>query len=302
MKGAIIIPTFYKNRESMGQVIKHKVMHNELCKKYNFSYLYTDTPNLDKYDIAIIRNVPYHNRPAIPPGLLDTKCKLIGEFGDLQCWDNEECIENKEILFNRYDILMGAFYDRFMEWYPQHINKYIHFPQYFGPYKKYASLPINPNPKMRCVMAGSYGPRGYPIRNYIFEKSITFANNGYIDVSGAGKIPFKEYPEYINSYFCALATGGAFNSAIAKYFEIPAAGTLMLAVEIPELAICGLKPYIHYVPITKEDVFDKVKEVLKNPHDYTGIRDEGTNFVRQNHSDINRVDIFKNVFDRLLSR
>ena len=85
MKGIVIAPKFYENN-----AWKSKDMYDKLCEKYNFSYMCTDTPNLSGYDVAIIQSVPYHNRPGIPPGLLNTKCKLIGEFGDLQCWDSRE--------------------------------------------------------------------------------------------------------------------------------------------------------------------------------------------------------------------
>ncbi len=299
MKGVIIIPTFYKTYKRMrkGSAIKRNAMYDKLCKKYNFSVLYTDSPQLDNYDVAIISSVPYHNRPNIPPGLLNTnKCKLIGEFGDLQCWENEECLKNKKKLFSRYDILIGSYYYLFRKWYPQYLHKYIYWPNYFGPYERYTTLTVNPNSKMRCLLIG-VRYKAYLRRNYVIEKAKTLPDNALIDIVNG--IPFDEYPKYINSYFCALALPGKLNVPVAKYFEIPAAGSLLLATEVKELAVCGFKPNVHYIPVTKDNVFDKIKEVLSHPNDYIEIRNRGSKFVRENHSNLNRFGVFEEIFNRL---
>ncbi len=73
----------------------------------------------------------------------------------------------------------------------------------------------------------------------------------------------------------------------------------MLATEIKELEMCGLKPNVHYVPVTMKNVFEKVKEVLANSDDYIEIRNRGTKFVRENHSDVNKIDSFQEIFDKL---
>ncbi len=292
MKGVVVLPTAYK-----GRTYRAENMYIKFCKKYNFSMIYSDAPNLDGYDVPITLCVPYHNRPGIPPGLLDAKCKLISHFGDLQCWGSKKCAKNKKILFDKYDLLIGTYYEKFREWYPQHIHKYVHWPQYFGPYERYKDISINPNPKMRCLMIGSHGGPAYPRRKHVVNTSKTLPDNGKIDVVRG--VPFPKYPKYVNRYFCALALSNRFNFPETKYFEIPAAGVLMLATEIKELGLCGLKPNVHYIPVTIKNVFEKVKEVLDNPDDYIEIRNRGTKFVRENHSDVNKIDSFQEIFDKL---
>lgn len=293
MKGVIVLPTAYK-----GSALKAKTMYAKFCKKYNFSLIHSDTPELDSYDVAIIMCIPYHSRPGIPPGLLNAKCKLIGHFGDLQCYDSKECAENKKIMFDRYDLLIGTYYEKFKEWHPEHVYKYIHWPQYFAPYERYMSLPINPNPRMKCIMIGSYGGPAYPCRKYV-ARSGKKMHSGLIEVKGPWKVPFDKYPKYISNWFCGLALANKFNFPETKHFEIPAAGLLMLAREIEELEICGFKPNVHYVPVTKKNVFDQVRDVLAHPKDYMDIKNRATKFVRKNHSDVNRVDDFEKIFDRL---
>ena len=223
MKGIIILPTAYK-----GTALRAKGMYAKFCEKYNFSLVHSDAPNLDGYDVAITMCVPYHNRPELPSGLLDAKCKLISHFGDLQCWGNEKCAKNKELLFDRYDLLIGTYYEKFREWYPQYIDKYVHWPQYFGPYELYENLLMNPNPKMRCLMIGSYGYPAYPRRQYVVKDARSLPDNGRIDIV-RNVIPFPSYPAYLNTYFCSLVLSGVYDFPEAKYFEVPAAGVLMLA-------------------------------------------------------------------------
>lgn len=300
LKGAIIVPTFYKKRHESGiKSQRSKFLFERIDQRYKFPTVYTDAPNLKGLDVAVIYAVPYHNRPGIPSGLLDTKVKLIGYFEDLQCWDSKECQKNKEILFERFEILMGTYYEAIRKWYPQHVHKYVHFPNFFFPHKRYMNLQINPGARMRCLLAATIS-RYYPFREYIRG-----CRSKLVDIT---KVPFDRYPHLLNSYFCAIATSGSLKSEVhgncgdapsAKYFEIPAAGTLMLAEEILELSVMGLKPYTHYVPITKENVFKQVKKCLTSPEKFVSIRNDGMNFVRSHHSIENRVLQFGEILGEL---
>ncbi len=304
MKGAIIVPKFYAKRHERGlRSQRSKFLFDRLSQQYKFPIVYTDAPDLSGLDVAVIYAVPYHNRPEIPPGLLDTKVKLIGYFEDLQCWSNKKCQRNKEILFNRFDILMGTYYEAVRKWYPQHVHKYVHFPNFFFPHERYASLCINPKPVMKCLMLGTINAY-YPFREYIVKK--VKSRSDLLDIPK--KVPFSKYAGFLNMYFCAIATSGSLESEVhgicedappAKCFEIPAAGVLMLAEEISELEVMGLEPYTHYVPITKKNVFEQIKKCLTSPEKFAKIRDKGTDFVRSHHSVKNRVLQFGEILERV---
>jgi len=303
MKGAIIIPTFYKRRHEKGvQSQRGKFLFSRMVKQYKFPIVYTDAPNLDGLDVAIIYAVPYHNRPGIPPGLLDSKVKLIGYFEDLHCWASEECQKNKDILFDRFDVIIGAGIEAFKKGYPQYVSKYIHFPYFFFPYEKYAKLQILPNPIMKCLMLGSIN-RYYPLREHIKNHKTS-----QLEIM-LPRVPFKKYPELLNKYYCAIATGGSYrddirlqgveDAPVSKYFEIPAAGVLMLAEELSELGVMGLEAGVHYVPITKANVFSQIRNVLSDPEGYMEMRVKAMAIVRKRHSDLNRVEQFQEILGRL---
>jgi len=293
MIGKIVVPTFYRKRhkDKSGLSARSNILLHGLSKQYNMPILYTDTPKFDDVDFVLVYAVPYHNRPNLPPGLLDTDphVKLIGYFEDLECWDNKECIKNKLLAFERFDVLVGSFPETFSKWYPQFLHKYIHYPNHFAPFERFAALKTNSEPIMKCLLSGSSN-KYYPFRQYIINKIPTD-----IFQYRKKKILFADYPKFLNNYFCAIATGASSSVVVAKYLEIPAAGTLLLAEEINDVILLGLKANVHYVPITRETVVEKIREVLRNPERYIEMRDRATKLVRENHSEINRFEEFKNI-------
>jgi len=293
MVGKIVVPTFYKEKheDKSGMGGRSNILLHGLSKQYNMPLYYTDTPTFEDVDFGLVYAVPYHNRPTLPPGLLDTdsRVKLIGHFEDLECWGNEECIKNKLLVFKRFDVLIGSFPETFSKWYPQFLYKYIHYPNHFAPLEKFTALEPASDPIMKCLLLGSVN-KFYPFRQYIINK----VSKDILHYSRPN-IEFAEYPKFLNSYFCAIATGAVSSVVVAKYLEIPAAGTLLLAEEINDLVLLGLKANVHYVPITRETVVEKIRSVLKNPERYIEMRDRATKLVRENCSEINRLEEFKNI-------
>jgi hypothetical protein len=294
MKGKIIVPTFYKARHNnpTGQSGRSKVLLNGISKLYNMPIEYTNKPTFNDVDFALIYAIPYHNRPELPPGLLECnkRVKLISYFEDLQCWDNQECKQNKLKMFDRYDALMGSYNKNFRKWYPQFVDKYIFYPDHFAPFERFNILKPNPKPIMKCLLSGTIAAKYYPFRKWIFNNVA-----GNLLTYRKKNILFADYPKFLNKYFCAIATGSAVSVLVAKYFEIPAAGTLLLAERIKDIELTGLKAGEHYVEINRKNVTEKIQHVLKNPGKYIEMRDKATKLVRQKHSEINRIKQFADV-------
>ena len=248
-------------------------------------------------DIVMLFGVPYHNRPNLIPGLLDLdkNIKLVIYPGDIQCYDNPVCLENKLKVFNRADLIVSGSYEYFAKLYPQFLYKYEFLPLFFSPHNRYVDLSFNATPIMKCLVSGSMNPEVYPLR-------VSIKNSGAIDVEyrPATFALGDDYAKLLNYYFCCIATSSIFNYAVAKYFEIPAAGSLLLANDISDLRRAGFVANKHYVPITKTNVLDKIKCCLKNPFEYENIRKEGMKFVRENHSVNNRVKTIEKMFKKLL--
>lgn len=103
----------------------------------------------------------------------------------------------------------------------------------------------------------------------------------------------RRYAERINTYRVAFTDSSKYKYSVAKYFEIPATGSLLLAdraVSEP-LRRIGLIEGVHYVGVSNEDLEEKIEYVLNHSnHDKLDeIRRNGQALVRQEHTTSDRA-------------
>jgi len=301
MKGEIIIPKFYENL--WGPTFKNTLgvrapLWYALKERYGFNITFVDDVNVSRdTDLVLMFGVPYHNRPNLIPGLLDLNknTKLIMWSGDLQCYGNKECLDNKVKVFNRCDVIISQTNEYFIEMYPQYLDKHEVMFHFFSPVSRYTNFKFNNTPKMRCLLSGSANKDVYVLRDFIIK-----GNSKYVDYHPP-KFLGNEYAKKLHSYFCGVATSSIFNYVLAKHLEITAVGSLLLANETKDLEMAGFIPYKHYVPITKMNVFKKIIECVDNPNNYVDIRHSAMKFVRENHSLDNRVEQFEIILNKLFN-
>jgi hypothetical protein len=261
---------------------------------FGFELRYADEVDVDSdTDIVFMFGVPYHNRINLLPGLidLDKKIKLIMYTGDVQCYGNKKCLENKIKVYDRCDIILSQSYEYFAKIYPQFLFKYEFLPLFFSPHDRYMKFSFNDDPKMRCLLSGAVNSKIYPLRSFVKKQS----NN--IDCKRAIG---DKYAELLNSYFCCVTSCSIFNYVLAKHLEIPSTGSLLLTNETSDLKRAGFISNYHYVPVTKKNVIAKISYCLKKPNKYKHIRKQGMEFVRKNHSVVNRIEQLKRIFDGLM--
>lgn len=101
------------------------------------------------------------------------------------------------------------------------------------------------------------------------------------------------YAEKINTYLAGFADSAIYKYVVAKYFEIPATGTLLLADDAVSgpLKELGFTENKHYLPVSKEDLEDKVQYVLdqNNHEDLDRIRKSGQELVWERHKTSDRA-------------
>ena len=266
--------------------------------QWGFEFRYADEVKVgNDTDLVIMFGVPHHDHPELIPGLLelDKSIKLVMFAADIQCYGDEECLRNKRKVFERCDLIISASYETFVNLYPEFVSKFLFFPKFFAPHERYTRLSLNTQPKMRCLLSGAINAEAYPLRSFIKD-----TKHKLVDCERSTKYFGDSYAEVLNSYYCCVATSGVYNVVVSKYCEIPATGSLMLARETNDLRRIGFVPYKHYVPITKFTVFDVICECVAHPEDYVGIRKEGMEFVRNNHSIVNRITFLERYLEEWL--
>jgi glycosyltransferase involved in cell wall biosynthesis len=259
-------------------------------------------------DVIIARAIPQKSYVNSLMNLanLNKNVKLIGYLHNLH--GNESMKSNMIKMLNRYDIILSPAEETFKNQYSKYLNKFIFFPNFFAPHERYIKFEFNKNPIFKCLLSGALASE-YPLRSFIFDK---------IDRSKVSIIPHPGYKKskkeilndvscytgdkYANelySYFCCLSTSSKFNYVLAKYLEIPAVGSLLIANETNDLKKIGFIAGEHYVSITKENALETIYECLDNPDKYIEIRKNGMGFVRRNHSINNRFEQLKNILNEI---
>ena len=299
MKGHIVIPTFYQTRWTDD----YKHLLAMIATEFKFKIEYSDGPDIAvDTDVVVVFATPHHMRPDNLSQLcqLDRSIKMIGYMKDIQFYDNPNIKDAYLRMFDRYDVILSGYNEMFKEWYSDHVGKMLHFPDFFGPYERY-DLPFNKEAEKTCLVAGTVTKEVYPLRQYILEN----AKNGYVDYlpppyTGHDYIGDK-YAKLLNSYHCAVSTGSIFRVPVAKCFEIPASGCLLICNTFDDLIDIGFEPMVHYVPINFSNATETIMRVVDDPVRYEHIRQEGTEFVRKNHSIRNRFETLKQVINESLN-
>jgi hypothetical protein len=309
MTGVIILPKYLKKfwtpktkpdgSDDFGAVLSNTApFWYAIRDAFGFELRYADEVDVPSgTDLVLMFGVPYHNRPKLIPGLLDLdkKTKLVMYPGDLNCYNNKLCLENKIKVFDRCDLIVSGGYEFFVKTYPQFLPKYKFLPLFFSPHDRYTQLNFNEKPLARCLLSGALNPKVYPLRVFIRN------NSTLVDYRPA-KYVGDAYAKLLHSYFCCVTCSSVFNFAVAKCFEIPATGSLLLVNETEDLKKAGFVAYKHYVPITKKNVVNQIAECVNNQKKYNHIRKEGMTFVRENHSINNRIESVKELFDGLMNK
>ena len=299
MKGLIVVPPFSL---ISAHVDRFPILFNIVKNRLGFEIQTTDNLNIPS-DIDVVISYGKSDKRLFN---LKSRIKLI--VCQVDSHPHPKIDEKAKLkLFNRADVLLIPNDEKFRARYPQYISKYIFFPRFFAPYKRFASFELNKDPKLKCLLSGATSTDVYPIRHLVKVKGDPSKIDDYTDPIGKYKkkqiCPWKyakdDYAKLLNSYFCCVTCSSAYHYVVGKYLEIPATGSLLIADECNDSKKMGFIPYEHYIPITKENVFEKISECLKYPEKYREVREKGMKFVREHHSVNNRYEQLKNILSEI---
>jgi len=304
MKRAVVFPQKYvrfskhKERFHGKMLLLGEIMKEKLSFDVYFVSSAADFP----YDSDVIFFYAEANAIGFMSSIMDKlpkKTRFIGLFVDYDIHRYDSELFHR--ILERCDLVLGSSYAVFKRKYPFFISKYVYFPHFFAPHSEYVDFNFNENPKMKCLLSGQTR-RQYLIRHSVAQevehnprlrKQIDILEHPRKDCKAFFTRQNKGYEGYVkilHEYFCCLTDSGTpqDTQVVAKYFEIPATGSLLLASVAPDLEQIDLVPNVHFVPIRKETVFSQIEDCLLYPENYQKIRQDGMSLVRRNHSINNR--------------
>jgi len=316
MNGLILIPDTYAHiYNSIGRYLNFfELLKNRLGFKILLCQdCKIDSPEIQKADVVIVFKSPEKGRLSLMESMskLPKSKKLIVYFTDLHGGSSDTGnpksnipFRNKMIkMLDRADKILCPYDYFFRKHWSQYEDKYEFFPQFITPLRYFNSLKINDKPIMKCLLTGALYPPYYPLRILIDQQKSqyveTLVHPGYAAREGTEIKVGEDYVKELHKYFCGVATPSILDYIVAKYFEIPATGSLLLAKHSPDLDKIGFIENKHYIKIDKDNFFTILSDVLENPRKYKNVREEGRKFVFENHTDENRFNQLKQIIEEL---
>ncbi len=224
------------------------------------------------------------------------KCFLTD---DLHCW-NLRLKRIKLISFALCETILGTCAYAWHGFYPEfcRTKKVVWIPHSASPD---FMLHYNPCPKNSVFISGAVS-RHYPLRqrmvNLFSQRAYSIAYHrhpGYhcgYDYAANQDIG-RGYARKINSYRAGFTDSLIYNYVVAKYFEIPATGALLLADDAVSgwLRKLGFIEQQHYVSVSKDTLEEKIQYVLdeRNHETLDEIRRKGQALVWERHKTSDRA-------------
>jgi hypothetical protein len=198
------------------------------------------------------------------------------------------------------DGILSPYAPRLAAYYPNHDPSRLSWvPHAAGPD---FVLPIAERPRPMIFVSGNTDRAHYPFRHAMRQLALrrpdlaaVQRHPGYrskYDYESDKRVG-RGYAETIRSYFAAFTDGARYLYIVAKYFEIPAAGALLVAdrATAPQLAALGLEDGVHYISVSPDDVEDVVERMLdrRNFPAMDAIRRRGHDLVHERHTVLERA-------------
>jgi glycosyltransferase involved in cell wall biosynthesis len=186
------------------------------------------------------------------------------------------------------------------------MEKFIWFPHSFGDknvWNKHNN--INNAKKNKCLSPG-YAGLDYEMRRELLKypeiADSIYHEEKYVENIVVNRKPFfgEEYVKKLNGYDCCFTCPSRFNYPLAKFFEIPAAGSLLVAKTCNDIKELGFIENVHYISVDEGNYINKIKEILKSPRNYDSIVKQGQDFVLEKFDIMNRVIQLEKIIGEIL--
>lgn len=230
----------------------------------------------------------------------------VAFFCDDLHWFNEHVHAQKMLAMLASDIILASYAPVFERFFPEvsSAKQVVWVPHAASPE---FMLPMNEHAENMILLSGKINSH-YPLRQQLKTiadqpefRIIEHSHPGYqCNYDHASSVAVGGgYARRINQFRAAFTDASRFNYVVAKYFEIPAAGSLLLgdaAVE-KELADLGFHRWVHFVPVSEQTLEDVIRYVLDDTnHDRLDeIRRSSQKLIRERHTTCHRAKLINEI-------
>ena len=227
------------------------------------------------------------------------RCRKVILADDLHWWD-AGMRRQKSVGYALCDTVISTFGYVWNKLYPEFVRtkKVVWVPHSASPD---FMVPYNSNAENSIFVGGSAG-RYYPMREQIralhargLYSIVCQSHPGYhtgYDYANDSSVG-RGFAMRINRYRAAFTDSSIYNYVVAKYFEIPATGALLVADDSVSgpLRQLGFIENAHYLPACAENLEEKLAFVLdeRNHESLDQIRQRGQQLVWARHKTIDRA-------------
>jgi len=226
-------------------------------------------------------------------------CRKICFADDLHWW-NPWLKRIKLISFALCDIVLSTYAYAWNQFYREfcRTKKVLWIPHSASPD---FLLPYNPYAENSILLSGAV-TRHYPLRqqmlNLCLQRSYSLSYHRHPGYHCEYNYKTNQnigcgYAKKLNFHRAAFTDSLIYKYVVAKHFEIPATGALLIADNAvsPWLAKLGFVENKHYIPVSKADLEDRIQYVLneRNHDELDKIRRRAQDLVRERHKTSDRA-------------
>ena len=189
---------------------------------------------------------------------------------------------------NKIDLVFSFYRDTFADYFPEFADRFRWLPNHVNPeeFKDYGL-----KKEIDFLLMGAILQKVYPLRAQIAREMagikgfVHHPHPGYRDLStGEDEFVGESYAREINRAKIFFTDDSVFKYPIAKYFEVPACNTLLLAPGSRELKDLGFVDGLTFVEINEHNYFAKAMYYLEHEDERLAIARRGCDMVRNNHA------------------
>jgi hypothetical protein len=242
----------------------------------------------EEYDLVIKRVKQIH----------DLKCKRFFFADDLHWWTSRMRLE-RIMVFTFCDAILCTYADAFRELYPELWNKRV----LWVPHSASPDFMVgfNSTPENAILLSGAVGEY-YPLRQDMKRLSkegdlpiVYHPHPGYhcgYDYATDDRVG-TSYARTINRYRSGFTDCLIFKYVVAKYFEIPATGSLLVAENAvsESLSAMGFIDGENYIGVSADNLTETIRYVLdeRNHAEVDRMREKGQSLVWERHKTSDRA-------------